>query len=308
MSLGKLLWGVIIVAIGLIFLAVNFGLLDSSVWSQIFKLWPLIIVVIGISIISGALSKVWQIILSIIAALIVIAAVALVVSPISIVSTSSSDWSWGFGGTHEVKVQTISEPLNEAAERASIEVQTGAADLDLSGGSQILVDGRVESNFINSQVERKVDGKIDNIVISTKSYFNPIFGGKNVWQLSLNEILPMKLVLKTGAVDAKIDLKKTNIEELVIKSGASTYEVDFPVRPNLVRADIDLGASTIKIKVPKDVGLKIEAKTGASSNNFSSKGLTKTNDTYSTQDFEKALKKIEINLKTGASTIELERY
>jgi hypothetical protein len=307
MNIGKFIWGVIVLVIGFIFLAINFGYLDSSVWAQIWKLWPILIIVIGVSIVSGAVAKWAQVVLSILVIIIVVAAIVLSVGPFEqVVTKKESKWSWGTGRSIETK--TISEPVNEAAELSRIVIKTGAADINLSGGSSVLVNGEVKSNFLNTDIEREIKGKTDILTISTSSWRPSVFGGNNDWNLKLNEIVPVELVLETGAVDAKADLKNVNLRLFEVKSGASSYEIMLGDKSDLVKGEISLGASSLKLKVPKSSGIKITADAGVSSNNFSNGGLTKKDNIYETADYDKAAKKIDIKLKTGASSIELERY
>lgn len=75
-----------------------------------------------------------------------------------------------------------------------------------------------------------------------------------------------------------------------------------------MKSIIQLGASDLTIRVPNSVGILIKADTGLSSNNFESEGLSKSDKEYKTPDYDKAAKKIEMELKIGASSIELERY
>lgn len=50
---GSLTWGLILVLIGVMFLLSNFGVLPSVNWSQIVRLWPVIIILIGVDTLMG---------------------------------------------------------------------------------------------------------------------------------------------------------------------------------------------------------------------------------------------------------------
>lgn len=306
MNIGKFIWGIIVLVIGFIFLGVNFGFLNSSVWAQIWKLWPILIIVVGVSIISGAVAKWVQVVLSILVIIIVVGAIVLSIGPFEqVVTKKEGKWSWGTGGSIETK--TISESIDESADEASIEIKTGAADISINGGSKMLVEGTVKSNILVSEVQRKLQDKTDTLIISTSSVRPSFWGGKNSWDLSLSEDFPIKLTLETGAVDAKLNLAKTKITNFTVKSGASSYEIELGDKSDLIKGEVSIGASSLKLRVPKSTSLKITADTGVSSNNFSKEQLIKNDNVYETADFDKAAKKVEIELKTGASSIELER-
>ena len=70
--------------------------------------------------------------------------------------------------------------------------------------------------------------------------------------------------------------------------------------------DIEAGASDITVEIPKAMGCRIDASTGLSSNDF--EGFTKVNNSYFSPDFEKATKKIFINISGGVSDFEVVRY
>jgi hypothetical protein len=109
-------------------------------------------------------------------------------------------------------------------------------------------------------------------------------------------------------VDGRLDLSEVNLTNLTISSGASTYDIRLGEKADRLASEINIGASTVNIHLPKSLGLKITYQTGASSNNFTNQGLTKSDDIYQTDNFDSAAKKIEITFKAGASSIELDRY
>jgi hypothetical protein len=50
---GSLTWGLVLILIGLVLLLSNFGSLPPVVWEQISRLWPLLIIFIGLDILIG---------------------------------------------------------------------------------------------------------------------------------------------------------------------------------------------------------------------------------------------------------------
>ena len=307
MNLWRWFWGVVILFVGLVFLGINFNLLSPSIWGQIWKLWPVIIITIGVSIISGGVSRVWRVIMALVVATLILAGIFYIFGFSKIDSTSEkSRWSWDSGA--DLETYTISEPINEAADNASILIKTGAADLTVNGGSLSLVEGTVQSNLLTTDLTRKTEGKTDELQISSNSRKFPFVSARNIWDLKLSENFPIKLEFQTGAVDSRLDLRKTNVTELAVISGASSYEISFPEKPDFIKSEISVGASSVKLKILKDYGIRITADTGVTSNNFSDAELEKIDNIYKTKNFETQTKKIEIVLKTGASSIELEVY
>jgi hypothetical protein len=50
---GSFTWGLFFILIGLLFLLSNFGALPSTTWSQVARLWPVLIVLIGLDTLLG---------------------------------------------------------------------------------------------------------------------------------------------------------------------------------------------------------------------------------------------------------------
>ncbi len=70
--------------------------------------------------------------------------------------------------------------------------------------------------------------------------------------------------------------------------------------------NIEAGASNIHIRAPKTVGIKLIASTGLSSQNII--GLKSVgSDTYESENYATAEKKIDISCKLGVSSLRLER-
>jgi hypothetical protein len=49
MEIGRIIGGSILLLLGIAFLLTNYGLLSEEIW----KLWPLILIIIGVGILSG---------------------------------------------------------------------------------------------------------------------------------------------------------------------------------------------------------------------------------------------------------------
>ncbi|MFA6694829.1 MAG: toast rack family protein, partial [Bacillota bacterium] len=264
MNLGKLFWGLAFLVFGFLFLLVNYNVLDSSVFSQIWKLWPLVIVVMGFSILSKGSSKIVRIISGIVIAILVLAGLYIAILP-AVQCTSGTC-------IIEPSAQTtiISEPIQEKAQKAEITLETGAGNLQVEGGSNLLVEGDIANNTSEPKIVRSFEQNTDKVTISN-TFTKNIFWGKafdNNWNIKLNKELPLDLILKSGAIDAEIDLKNTNLKNLKIEGGASSLDITFPKPEERQKAEISAGASSITLKVPENIALNIEEEAGLGTNNF----------------------------------------
>lgn len=301
MTIGRFLWGLAIVFVGLVFLLVNFGVLSPAIWGEIWRLWPLIIIIAGISVISNSLTRVGQVILSVLSVLIVIAGLVWILSP----NRKAFDNQQTFNTT--TNTQYIDEDLQEG-KSSVVNIKTGAADLNISKSTDKLISGIIEGNF-PVDLSRNNSNGTETVTLSSNVKRGMLFSRlKNRWDLSLNNSIPTKLEINTGAVDGHLDLADINLTELNVKSGASSYDITLGEKADRLTSEINIGASSVSIHLPKSVGLKVLSQTGASSNNFSNQGLSKTDNTYKSENYDQATKKIDLTFSAGASSIDLDRF
>jgi hypothetical protein len=309
MRLGRLLWGLIVIFIGVIFLLINFGYLNSSVWANVWQLWPLILVVIGLSILGRSMSEAGKMIMNVLAILILLVGFILVVSPNNRLSSRVVNKN-----RETTVIDTIDESLTGSNKPLNVEIKTGASKLNINGSTDKFATGTLESDFTQLEINRSTSTKEDKLEILTNVRRKIIGFGKNDLTLALNGELPLSLELDTGALDGKLDLSELNLKTIDIKSGASSYDITFGSKADLTQADFNIGASSISLHIPKELGIKINSKSGLSSNNFSSQDIIKrdvissSETIYTTDNYDQAAKKIELTFKAGASSISLDRF
>lgn len=188
----------------------------------------------------------------------------------------------------------IDEALESASETASVNIEMGAGTLDLSGGTEKLVEGEVIYNVNTwkptlTRVGNSVTIKQEN----TSTVGIPDGTIKNKWTIQLGSI-PMDLSLSTGAYEGNLDLSGLSITSLSVRDGASK--------------------STIRFDTPNPVDMSILSyKTGAS--DVSLKGLGNANvdqvsfdggvGSYELDFTGDLVKDVNVTIKSGMSDIKL---
>jgi len=304
MNLGKFIWGLIVVLIGLGFLLVNFNIVEASIFANVWRLWPIILVIIGLSILSNALSKWASIIINILLILAVIGSFLLLIFRPQVID----DRVGKNIGNENASNQDLITEIDPDAKSAEVNIITGAAELKLDGVTTKLLEANIKSNVTTASLSQSTATDKQSVQITANQFRFLSFRGINDWQVHLTDKLPLALSLQTGAISATLDLTNIMMQKLDVKSGASTYDIRFGDKIDLQTATVSAGASTIKLRVPKNVAVKITNDSGLSSNNFERQGLNKSDKVFTTDGYDQSAKKIEISLKTGASTLELDRY
>lgn len=302
MNFGKFVWGLIVILIGLGFLLVNFKIVDASNFANIWRLWPAILIVIGLAVLANALPRWVAIIVNILLILTILGSFALLVYQPQFF-TKNLGISETNGAT-----QNLSVDLKEQTKQAKIIIKNGAVRFNLDSKTSKLLEASVESNVTTASLSESSSPDSQTINLIANSFKTLGFNNRNSWDVHLSDKLPLEIQMETGAITADLDMSNLQVKNLDVKSGASTFDVRFSDKLDVQKATFSLGASTLRLHVPKGSGIKITNDSGLSSNNFEREGLSRSDKTYTSDNYNSASKKIEITLKTGASTLDLDRF
>lgn len=295
-------WGLLLISLGALFLLHNLGVLELYI-GNIWQLWPVAIISVGVSMIE--LKGKWSTAVNI-GATIIIVLLAL------FVLTNENGLRQG-PITHDsddvVAIENRAS-LWQRTEKADIRVDTGAISLRLDSvpeDDNQVVNAQLKGNRKITE-ETRMDGTTQRIELGTKGHPGAgIFQGKNRLELGLTQRMPVDLRLDMGASTISGDLSQVQLENLIIDTGATTVDLTLGSKLERSTVTIDSGASTIKLRVPKEAGYRVERDGGLTSSNFD--GAEKVDDdTYETEGFAQAEKQIFIIADTGATSFKIEQY
>ena len=294
--LGKIFWGLFLVIIGGLALASNFGIVQVD-FSNIWRLWPLMIVAAGLSVLS--LRSVIGRIIVIIAGLLTLAAVVWVVMG-------------NFSTTFPVHAYDLTvKKISDKVKQVEFSVKAGASDLRIGSVEQnSLAKSKLESNASTVSETSNIvgDTQLANLSMDMRKNNNWFIGDiSNTWTINLNRSLPLGLNVDTGASNADIDMSAAQLRTLNIKAGASSLVVKIGDREDNVDVSIESGVSSVDLKVPSGVGVQVRLDNGLTDNHLSD--LVKVSENlYESAGYDQSAKKINVNTKIGVSTFKLVRY
>ena len=299
MNIRTLFKGIIIILLGLILLANNFQLLPWNVWSELFRLWPVILIAIGTHLIFRKSSLSF---LQILSPLIIIAAIG---GAIYLSQT---------GATYEKIDQTFrfEQPLSPELKQAHIEINFGAGRLKLEGGSFFLFEGDFNTpSWLRPKMRYRTIDKEGFLELSEEGKRNEFpfgpWGKTHYWNLRLNNEIPLTLKINTGASSNYLDLSSLKVTYFELDTGASNNEIKFGYLSS-TRANIYAGACQIKLLIPRSIGIRIKADTALTSNNLNELGFTREGDVYTSDNYLTTEKHLDLGLETGASSFRVEFY
>jgi hypothetical protein len=299
MKLSSLFWGVLFVLIGGLFLLNNLGVLNVD-WTTVWRLWPMILVFWGLSIMVGNRRPPWYAVVLMIGLMIFM-----------IVAFAATEWIHGdFDvASGESYSQTFEEPMAPKTGHATFRLQSGAGKFTIRDTTMQLLKAQTNVSFGKYDLTRE---QIDNATEVTLDFHgrsrNWNFGkGRNRAEVQLNATPIWNIYVDVGAASANFDLTPFKVEELRLNAGASSLNVRLGDRSEETRVRIKTGASSTTVEVPESVGCEVRLQTALSGKRI--RGFEKISSSrYQTANFEGAAKKIYLDVEAGVSQITVERY
>lgn len=292
-------WGLLALGIGIVFLGAEVGTWSREIVLQIMRFWPLVLVLFGIALIVRRSKAAFWLMLT-----------AFILAAALIYNSVTASQPLLNSKREDIKPQTqetkFSQDFSGNIQRAILEINTGAINFEVSGETEKLYEGALLSNFSDLKADNNISEDVSTTKLSTVTFRKGVMfrNIKNELDLRLQNKVPQEIKVETGASDMNLDLSKIILSRLVMKTGASKIRLNLGEKTaNDAKIDFEAGASDIKIEFPKTLGVKINSESGLVNNDF--QGFTKRDNSYYSEGYDQAQKKIEINFKTGVSSIEV---
>jgi len=305
MKYSKIFWGVILIAIGVLFALRNFDIFSFS-WHSIFRLWPLILVFWGIAILP--VKSVIKLILTVIA--IFIAVIILVRHP----GPCFQWFDWRCGDKYILRQDDNQWEEQHLTETYDSSVFTARLNLEAAAGKFYIKNTSSELFEFNSEGDtgpfKITTSQVNNTkIINVKHERYYIRRGKvssKAW-LALNPEPVWKLNIDVGAASLEMDLSPFKIEKVEIDGGASSIELKLGDKIRRTKVSIDAGASAIKIKIPYECACEVNTSTILSARELDGFNKIKKGF-YQTPNFSDTANQIFIEVDAAVSSLKVIRY
>lgn len=293
---GPSLFGpIVLIALGVLFLLNNLGMLPPLNWGAALQLWPLLLVFIGVNIIVEQLPRPWGSLLSALVALIAVGAFGYV-----LIFGQSSDFVSRWTGT-TADIQTDEVALSASGiDTAEIEIDFGAPSATVSGLADT-ADVFAGTVSYTGSLDFQADNRNGRAVISLStqdgSFWNAAnpanWGSVPPWELGINPRIPTDLTLDVGSGAVVFDLQELTLTDLTIDGGSGSLEAALPAGDYNVSYDAASGATrmtlpgngrqqveldgssgSITLALPPGIPARVEIEKGSGSVNVASGRLT----------------------------------
>ncbi len=305
----SLFWGTLILLTGVTLLGVNTGYVSGHVWGNLWKLWPVLLIVWGLNIILRNTSLQF---LSYLSPLILILAFAYAAWWAPIEGDN--------GGWHFPKYIGLSRPESREVQDYSFkysrseEIHDVDVELDL-GAARLSVEPSNEDAFVNVLLKTNIGEPTVNFELegnTLKAYAASPRGGitwgdyTQEWHILLPAATPVSLNLDVGASDCELDLADMLLTYLEIDAGAAALTLNLPA-PDVegYAVDLDVGASDLNLTFPEGAPVRIDFDGGLSSTNFGRAGLKKDDGFWYSEAYKAGTPFADLSITSGVASVDL---
>jgi hypothetical protein len=237
-----LLFPLILIAVGVIVLLANTGVLSSEALLRLGDLWPLLLVILGLQLILNHTLPRQQ------ATLIGLAATVIIV--IGAVAYAALAPAAPFG----TRQATSSERLGGLT-AATLDLGYSGATVDLQAGSlgDSLYQARVDYPGSDNPPSISLDHENGTVEISESSGFEPLhlFGAaRRHVAVTLSDRIPWTIKISGGTTNAHLDLRRLQLSKLEVSGGISRMDAQLPSPKGTVAIEISGGVSNLKVRAP----------------------------------------------------------
>ncbi len=323
---------IVLIAIGLFFLFNRFNLLTHFYWLDVLRLWPLLLVFIGLNVLSLQAPRPYASLFSGVIALVAVLLFGYVLLN-------------GLGGTPFSSHLAVGDWQTEEIQFGADDVDTAVydivigppgADLFALEDSRDLIAGTItyEDDYL---FNTRLSGREATIKLEPQNYteewvFLPDYwrdyGEANRWQLGLNSSIPAAMTLEAVAGRSLLDLRDLQLDSLNLTASAGDIELLLPdgdydasLVTNAASTEITLpqngrhvinlevNAGAVTLHLPSDMALHVEVDRALGSFSASNAGLRRVegqDNVWQTAGYINAQDRLDltIHLSLGAVTVD----
>jgi len=312
MSFKNVFWGVLLLTIGLLYALRNFGVIWFS-WGSVVDLWPLLLLLWGISILP--VKPLFKLLGSF--GVIALAVVLVLARPSGNGFdfqfghrnwNSSSDWDdTNDGDPDTYRDQSFSIEAGKAGPKVTLDFNAAAGRFELADTTSQLIDFRSTGNIgpynltpNDGEPVTSVRIDLDNVSVNSGRVKNEVV-------VRLNPATIWNINVEAGASKVDMDLKLFKVRRLELDGGASSVDIIVGSLMDTLDVDLEVGVSELSIAVPEASGCELRTDAVLSGRKIT--GFEKiSTGLYRTEGFEKASKKVYISAEAAISSLNVERY
>lgn len=314
---GFLGWGVFLLLVGAVPLAVRAGYLTDDQIRSVGSLWPLILIGIGIGILLARTR------FAFVGGLLVAATLGLIVGGLlsgGVTGFASGGCGPG-GGT--VGFPAAVGPLTATSASVDLNLNCGDMTISTQSGNSWRVEGEDRDG-----TGPNINADNDSLSVRSRGNDGPlgVLGERDTWRIVLPDAVRLDLDLELNAGSATMDLASASLDRVNIDLNAGSIRVDLGSVREIGNLDVGLNAGSLELTLPNlSVRGVVEANAGSvslcvppgsalrlrtgesivSSYDYDGHGLVKNGSVWETPGFDSAAVRIELDTRANAGSFSL---
>ena len=300
----SLFWPILLIALGVLFLLNNLGVVAWGTWNLVWRLWPLVLVAVGLDLLIGGRSALG----AILSALVALALVALIAAGVFFADQLPFLDRYAVSG--EWQTSHVEHHLDDyQAADVYIDWSSPPGRIYALETDQFLIEGDLtylgELVFDVDDRGGRADLTLDSRWTGSWSSFGP--GRDGNWEIGLTPEIPLDLTLDSGSGSCDFDLSGLIVEDLFLDSGSGSIQLALPAEQSF-RFELDSGSGSVQIDLPEDTGVRVRLDSGSGSFNPGGEfilvsGERRGDGIWESENYDIAEYIIEITIDQGSGSI-----
>lgn len=287
---GRYVLPALLIALGLVMLALNSGLVSWAALLGVLQLWPLVLIAVGVDLLFRGRYR------------LVITAVTLALGMVFYLGLVP--WP----GMAPAETHTIAQTL-QGAQRAEVLLQSGVSELRIGAltSSDQLIEGTVQTGAGEQLAENfRLTGSAASYTLRSEQRGTQFFASQRerLWDVRLSDALPLTLEVSTGVGRARLELTALQLTDLRVDTGVGETLVTLP-RQGQYDVTINAGVGATTLRIPEGVAARLEISRGLGAVNMRGT-FEQDGNVYKTPDYDTATNRAEVRVSGGVGAITVE--
>lgn len=312
---------ILLLFLGGVFLLNNFGLLPWDIWSNLWRFWPVFLILFGLQIVLG---RNWfaQLVISILGILAIV--VILLVASFSnndvgrFLMERFPQVQWQELGIstadqERTKQITISQLQYPDVRERQLGVRIGSATVHIDEGTDsahLDLVARYQANQGEPEVKVSSSGGVLRLDVEARSRHGfMMWGAAPECDLSLGmSEIPTGISIDLGSGEGELRLDRQRVGRLDIDLGSGSLQARLGTAsvPSS-RTIIKIGSGDLELEVPQGVGVRINHQIGSGQLRFENNNLEREGE-FKTQNYDSSGVKWDLDIDIGSGHVSLKTY
>lgn len=303
MKASNLFWGFFFITVGSLYLVARYTSFIFDFYA-VWELWPILIILAGLAIIlKGTFFK------PVISILFGISLAFLLFGVFSEAFDEFDDRHYDKSNWEDYSENYYNLDYDSGIKHVNLKIEAGAGKFNIEKTTEKLVKGYSRGNIANYNFTQTREDSNSWVILKMDDFDSNLFGNDldNQFKLSLNENPTYSFDLQIGAAKSYFNLIPFKVNNVVLKTGATDTKIKLGNKSDMMHVDVEMGAASLKIYIPKSSGCKIMGDMVLMSKRLDGFKKNDAGD-FITRNYESADEKIVMNIEGGLSSLDVKRY